>query len=74
MIRVKSHISHAAAQDDFNRFGVCIWNKGTVRPKTYALYNIAGVDLYDIKLRLERVKTWSLNRRSQFLRIVDRVP
>jgi hypothetical protein len=40
------------------RFGVCLWSGRDVRPKTYDLYNMAGVDLYDMKQRLKRVKIW----------------
>lgn len=41
------------------RFGVCLWSGKDVCPKTYDLYNMAGVDLYDRKQCLERVKAWS---------------
>jgi predicted O-methyltransferase YrrM len=40
------------------RFGVCVWSGRTVQPKNYALYKIAGVDLYEVKQCFERMKTW----------------
>ncbi len=31
------------------RFGVCVWSGGAVHPKTYGLFKVAGVDLYEVK-------------------------
>lgn len=38
------------------RFGVCVWSGGTVQPRSYALYKIAGVDLFEVKRLIERIK------------------
>ncbi len=34
------------------RFGVCVWEGGTVRPKTFTLYALGGVDLYQARRNL----------------------
>jgi predicted O-methyltransferase YrrM len=47
------------------RFGVCIWSGKMVQPKTYALYNIAGMDLYQVKQSFEDMKTWLPRIRSR---------
>jgi predicted O-methyltransferase YrrM len=36
------------------RFGVCVWAGGRNRPKTDTLYKMMGVDLYQLKVVLER--------------------
>jgi len=38
------------------RFGVCVWNGGTIQPRTYDLYKVAGVDMFVVKQLLESVK------------------
>jgi hypothetical protein len=38
------------------RFGVCVWNGGAVRPRTYDLYKVASVDMFAVKQRLESMK------------------
>lgn len=38
------------------RFGVCVWSGGTVQPRIYDMYKVAGVDLFELKQFFESVK------------------
>lgn len=38
------------------RFGVCVWSGGAVHPKTYGLYKVAGVDLFEVKQVFESMR------------------
>lgn len=40
------------------RFGVCLWSGGATQPKTYDLFMVAGVDLYEVKQRFDHLRTW----------------
>ena len=35
------------------RFGVCFWTGGRMEPKTFNLYQLAGIDLYTLKRRVQ---------------------
>jgi predicted O-methyltransferase YrrM len=47
------------------RFGVCVWIGGAVHPKTYDLYKVAGVDLFEVNQFFEGMRKGIFRIRSR---------